>query len=56
LPQLDGFKTAKHTKGDKDGVKKERPNLRVVRMSQFREIADIPALYVALFGQAERSL
>jgi hypothetical protein len=50
LPPLDGFKTAKHTKGDKDGVKKDRPNLRVVRMSQFREIADIPSLYVTLFG------
>jgi hypothetical protein len=51
LPPLDAFKTAKHTKGNKDGVKKERPNLRVVGMSQFREIADIPALYVALFGE-----
>lgn len=51
LPSLDAFKVAKHTKGNKDGVKKERPNLRVVRMSQFREIADIPALYVALFGE-----
>ena len=52
LPPLDAFKIAKHTKGNKDGVKQERPNLRVVRMSQFREIADIPALYVALFGKA----
>jgi len=51
LPSLDAFRMAKHTKGDKDGVKKERPNLRIVRMSQFREIADIPALYVALFGE-----
>lgn len=50
LPSLDGFKTAKHTKGDKDGVKKARPNLRVVRISQFREIEDIPSLYAALFG------
>lgn len=50
LLPLDGFKTAKHTKGNKDGVKKDRPNLRVVRMSKFREIADIPSLYVALFG------
>jgi hypothetical protein len=50
LPPLDAFKVAKHTKGNNDGIKKERPNLRVVRMSQFREIADIPALYVALFG------
>lgn len=52
LPPLENFKTAKHTKGDKDGLKKERPKLRVVRMSQFRKIADIPALYVALFGSA----
>jgi hypothetical protein len=50
LPPLDGFKMAKHTKADKDGVKRDRPNLRVVRMSQFREITDIPSLYVALFG------
>lgn len=50
LPPLNAFKMAKHTKGDKEGVKKERPNLRIVRMSQFREIADIPALYMALFG------
>lgn len=52
LPALDAFRTAKHTKGDKDGVKKERPNLRVVRMSHFREVADIPALYEALFGKS----
>jgi len=50
LPPLYDFKVAKHTKGNKDGVKKERPNHRIVRMSQFREIADIPALYAALFG------
>jgi hypothetical protein len=50
LPPLDAFKMAQHTKGDKDGVKKGRPNLRIVRKSQFREIADIPTLYAALFG------
>lgn len=50
LPPLDGFKIAKHTKGDKDGVKKERPNLRIVQKSQFREIVDISALYKVLFG------
>jgi hypothetical protein len=54
LPSLDEYKVAMHTKGNKDGVKKERPNLRVVRMSQFREIADIPALYKALFGHSYR--
>jgi hypothetical protein len=56
LPLLDAFKIAKHTRGDKDGVKKERPNLRVVPLSRFREIADVPSLYVALFGDvAERT-
>lgn len=50
LPSLGAFKVAKHTKGNKDGIKMERPNLRIVRRSQFREIADIPSLYVALFG------
>lgn len=50
LPSLNAFKVAKHTKGNKNGVKMERPNLRVVRMSQFRKIADIASLYVALFG------
>lgn len=50
LPPLESFKTAKHTKGDKDGEKKDRPNLRVIQKSQFREIDDIPSLYVALFG------
>ncbi|GAA5012935.1 hypothetical protein GCM10025794_01110 [Massilia kyonggiensis] len=33
LPPLDTFKVARHTKGNKDGAKQERPNLRVVRMS-----------------------
>jgi hypothetical protein len=50
LPPMDAFKVAMHTKGDKSGAKKERPNLRIVRKSQFREIADIPRLYIALFG------
>lgn len=50
LPPLDTFKMAKHTKGDKDGLKKHRPNLRIVRMSQFHKVPDIPALYMALFG------
>lgn len=50
LPSLDAFNMAKHTKGDKNGVKMDRPNLRIVRKSQFCEIADIPALYKVLFG------
>jgi hypothetical protein len=50
LPSLAAFRVAKHSKGDAAGEKKARPNLRVVRISQFRTVADIPALYAALFG------
>lgn len=50
LPSLAEFRIAKHTKGNAEGVKKERPNLRVVSSSKFRALADIPALYAALFG------
>jgi hypothetical protein len=50
LPALADFKVAKHTKGDANGIKKERPNLRIVPLSRFRRVADIPALYAALFG------
>ena len=53
LPPLDAFNMAKHTKGDKNGVKKDRPNLRIIRKSQFCEISDIPALYKALFGAGD---
>jgi hypothetical protein len=50
LPSLSEFRIAKHTKGNAEGIKKERPNLRVVPMSTFQPVADIPALYAALFG------
>lgn len=50
LPSLKDFPTAKHTKGNAHGVKLERPNLKVVRISHFTELKDIPSLYSALFG------
>ena len=56
LPSLIGFRTAKHTKGNALGVKKERPNLRVLPISKFTEVADIPALFVALFGREHETL
>lgn len=51
LPDIASLKVAKHTKGDANGVKKERPNVRVVPRSRFRRVDDIPQLYRALFGQ-----
>lgn len=53
LPSMADFQTAKHTKGDASGVKKERPNLRVVPISKFRKIDNVADLYTALFGSAK---
>ncbi len=52
LASLDQFKIAKHTKGDALGIKKERPNLRVVPRSAFTRINSIAALYEQLFGSS----
>jgi hypothetical protein len=50
LPSLDGFKVAKHTKGNARGVKAERKAIRVVPKSRFRPIPGIRALVETLFG------
>ena len=49
LPELDG-KVGRHTKGDRNGVKAERPNTRVVPRSWFRRLATIEEAAAALFG------
>lgn len=53
LPSLADLKVARHAKGDATGAKKERPNVRVLPLSRFRRLDDIPALYSALFGVIE---
>lgn len=50
LPDLNEFDVAKHTKGNSQGVKAERPNLRVVPRSAFEHVADIKTLAALLFG------
>lgn len=50
LPSLEDMKAAKHTKGDKDGLKAERPNIRVVNKGRFERLDNIKALSQALFG------
>jgi hypothetical protein len=40
---------AKHTKGNKDGVKLDRPNLRVISKGDFKKYETIEELYAALF-------
>ena len=53
LPDLSAFKVAKHTKGNSQGVKTLRPNLRVVPISAFEPVATIPLLSAKLFGTTE---
>jgi len=50
LPGLGGYSIAKHTKGDAEGLKTQRPNLRVVPYSAFKQVPSIPQLVVKLFG------
>ena len=56
LPVLDGYRIAKHTKGNSEGIKLERPQLRVVPKAAFEFIETIPALAVKLFGRVAREM
>ncbi len=50
LSGVEKLPKAKHTKGDSQGKKAERPNMRVVNKGQFQTIDSIEALIEALFG------
>ena len=50
LPDISGFKTARHTKPDAAGVKKERLGLRVVPKNKFERIGTQQLLLGRLFG------
>jgi len=50
LPSLDGLGIAKHTKGNKDGVKADRPSIRVIPKGQFVSVATTTELAHQLFG------
>ena len=49
LPEL-GSKVAKHTKGTAQGVKLERPNMRVLSKRAFVELNTVDQLVMRLFG------
>ena len=49
---LSDAKKAKHTKGNKDGFKAERPNLRVVPKRRFTKFKSIEDIYARLFEVA----
>jgi hypothetical protein len=50
LPSLDGFKVAKHSKGNALGIKMERKAIRVVPRGEFTEMSGIRELVKTLFG------
>lgn len=50
LPDLSILRIAKHAKGNAQGIKLERPNLRVIPKSHFEAIATIDELVLKLFG------
>ena len=52
MESLANRKVAKHTKGNKDGFKAERENLRVLPKGAFSKLLSVEAVYVQLFGVA----
>ena len=50
LPDLSGFKVARHTKGTAEGIKAERPAIRQVPKSHFTKYESAVEVYEALFG------
>ncbi|WP_444959631.1 hypothetical protein [Microbulbifer sp. VVAC002] len=51
LPSLENAKIAKHTKGDSDGHKAERPNIRELNKGSFTCYESASEIYQALFGE-----
>jgi len=50
LPKIQGFRIAKHTKGDATGKKAFRPSIRLVPKGKFEPINSVSALVTRLFG------
>jgi len=50
LPDLQGFKIAKHTKANSKGVKLPRTAIRVLPHTRFTKVADVAELAERLFG------
>jgi hypothetical protein len=50
LPDITSFPVARHTKGNARGLKAARPNIRVLKRTDFDEVASIPELVERLFG------
>lgn len=50
LPDLGRYRVAKHTKGNAEGIKLDRPQMRVIPKTAFELVETIPALTLMLFG------
>ena len=51
LPDLNSFKVSRHTKGNAQGVKAERPNIRDIPKGRCRHLDKIEELWLTLFGE-----
>jgi hypothetical protein len=50
LPDLNGYSVGRHTKGNKEGVKLERPNVRVIPKGDFERVNSMAEIAERLFG------
>lgn len=50
LPDVSGMKVGRHTKGNAEGVKAERPGIREIPLRRFEKLANIESLVTRLFG------
>ncbi|MGM7317556.1 hypothetical protein [Idiomarina sp. ST10R2A5] len=55
LPDISDYRVAKHTKGNADGLKAERPNLRTLNKGEFKKFSTFDELYNELFVLEEPS-
>ena len=52
LPAISEAKIARHTKGNQDGYKAERPNIRTLNKGEFMKYETIRDIYQVLFGSS----
>ena len=50
LPDIRDLKIAKHSKGNAEGIKLERPNHRIVPRGRFEQLETLDAVLTRLFG------
>ena len=51
LPNIENARIGKHTKGNQDGVKAERPNIRDINKGEFTSYSTVHEIYTVLFGE-----